>query len=452
MSFVHFQQMMLGSPQHQWHVVLRFWIIGQHFEDVSFGQCLKSFFGFHDRNGTMKSQHIQSVRGRRVGVPTHGGGSLVTLFNTSVVQTMIGVATSFQGGLPSCRMATTPKTRPEGDMSWREVGELGLRYARIPLALLVVEALYWFITMPSDTLAPIQVTEAYIWHAATNALFGEGSATLTTHNGWMTRLDLLHPTFPGPFSSVGLYVSDECAGVHEMLFLSTLVIMTDGVPQRKKIKTVAVMCGLVYILNIARLLVFYPIAVEGCTALPHQQACLRDMWQWHETVYQWGFLVVLVGMWLVWFIAYGGPSRTLKATQEANEPWRVRLRWSWQRQHFALIGAALVLFLLAFGNIATNEEAQEARATMEACEFANLLSSSCGSAQQRWDDAIGYAWSLSALGLLTVAGTGLVLERPLQDGTWPSTPAPVVVQEEPKPKGHHVKRSGSWKRHSREEE
>lgn len=365
---------------------------------------------------------------------------------------MSEVATSFQGGLPSWAMATTDKTRPEGDMSWKEVGELGLRYARIPLALLLVEALYWFITMPSDTLAPIQVTEAYIWHAATNFLFGEGSATLTTHNGWMTRLDLLHPTFPGPFSSVGLYVSDECAGVHEMLFLSTLIIMTDGVPQKKKIKTVAVMCGLVYILNIARLLVFYPIAVEGCTALPNQQACLQDMWQWHETVYQWGFLVVLVGMWLVWFMAYGGPSRTLKATQQASEPWRLRPRWSWQRHHFALIGGALVLFLLAFGNITTNEEAQEARDTMEACEFANLLSSECGSAQQRWDDAIGYAWSLSALGLLTVAGTGLVVERPLPDGRWPSAPTVVALPETTKPKGHHVKRSGSWKHRSSEEE
>ena len=40
----------------------------------------------------------------------------------------------------------------------KEVGELGLRYGRIPLALILVEAFYWFLTIPSDTLAPIQVT------------------------------------------------------------------------------------------------------------------------------------------------------------------------------------------------------------------------------------------------------------------------------------------------------
>ena len=228
--------------------------------------------------------------------------------------------------------------------------------------------------------------------------------------------------------------------------------MTDGVPQKKKIKTLAVMCGLVYILNIARLLVFYPIAVEGCTALPNQQACLQDMWQWHQTVYEWGFLVVLVGMWLIWFMAFGGPSRTLAVTQQTNEPWRIRPRWKWKNYHFALVGAALLLFVLAFGNITTNEEAQDARETIEACEFANLLSSECGSAQHRWDDAIGYAWSLSALGLLTMAGTVFVVERPLPDGAWPSAPKKPEFQEEPKQKGHHVKRSGSWKRGSREEE
>ena len=76
-----------------------------------------------------------------------------------------------------CRfMAATTTTRPEGDLSWKEVGELGLRYGRIPLALVLVEAFYWFLTMPSDTLALIQVTEAWIWNELTNLIYGEGSA------------------------------------------------------------------------------------------------------------------------------------------------------------------------------------------------------------------------------------------------------------------------------------
>ena len=78
-------------------------------------------------------------------------------------------------------------------MEWSEVAQLGLRYARIPLALLCVEAFYWFLTMPSDTLAPIQVSEAYLWNAITNFLYGEGASTLGMHNGWMTRIELNHP-------------------------------------------------------------------------------------------------------------------------------------------------------------------------------------------------------------------------------------------------------------------
>ena len=317
-------------------------------------------------------------------------------------------------------MAATTTARPDGDMSWKEVGELGLRYGRIPLALLVVEAFYWFLTLPSDTLAPVQITEAWIWNELTNFIYGEGSAAISQHNGWMTRIDLLHVDFPGPYDSVGLYVSDECAGVHEMIFLSTLVMMTDGVPQRDKLKAVAVMCGIVYVLNILRLVVFYPIAVESCAATPDVQACLTPMWQWHETVYTWGFLVVLVSMWLVWFLRFGGPARTLAATKDDPSPWRFERRRSWDVRHKALLGAALLLFVFAFSNIFTNQEAIDARDTLAFCEFASQLSSECGDAQLRWDDAIGYAWSLSALGLTVGLGTFVVVVRPLEDGTWPA--------------------------------
>lgn len=349
-------------------------------------------------------------------------------------------------------MAATGTARPDGDMSWKEVGELGLRYGRIPLALILVEAFYWFLTIPSDTLAPIQVTEAWIWNELTNLIYGEGTAVISHHNGWLTRIDLLHPNFPGPYDSVGLYVSDECAGVHEMIFLSTLVMMTDGVPQREKWKAVGVMCGIVYVLNILRLVVFYPIALNSCLETPNVQACLTPMWEFHEAVYTWGFLVVLVSMWLVWFLKFGGPARTLAATKEDPSPWRLQRRVAWETKHKALLGAALLLFVLAMTNISTNQEAIDARDTLAFCEFASQLSSECADAEQRWDDAIGYAWSLSALALTVGVGTMVVVERPLEDGTWPSSLRDVATEgEEARPKGHHTKKSGSWKRRGEEE-
>ena len=126
------------------------------------------------------------------------------------------------------------------DMTWGEVLQLSKSYLKIPLALLFIEAIYWFITQPSNTLVPIQISEAYIWHELTNLIYGEGTATLTTNNGWMTQVNLQNEQFPGVLNTVALYVSDECAGVHEMLFISTLVIMTDGVSQRLKLRSIVV--------------------------------------------------------------------------------------------------------------------------------------------------------------------------------------------------------------------
>ena len=148
---------------------------------------------------------------------------------------------------------STAKLGDKQDLSWSEVLSLSKTYLKIPLALLFVEAIYWFITQPSNTLVPIQITEAWIWSGITNIIYGEGTATLTTNNGWMTQVNLSNENFPGVLNTVALYVSDECAGIHEMIFISTLIIMTDGVSQKIKLRSIVVMCSIVYVLNIVRL-------------------------------------------------------------------------------------------------------------------------------------------------------------------------------------------------------
>ena len=45
-----------------------------------------------------------------------------------------------------------------------------------------------------------------------------------------------------------------------MIFLSTLIAMTEGVPQKVKVKSILVM-RTTYVLNIMRLVMFYPIAL-----------------------------------------------------------------------------------------------------------------------------------------------------------------------------------------------
>ena len=232
-------------------------------------------------------------------------------------------------------------------MSWSEVAALGLRYGKYPLALLLVEAFYWFLTEPSDTLAPLQVVEAWMWHGITELIWGADAVSLSQHNGWTTRIDFHHSSFPGTFDSVGLYVSDECAGVHEMIFLSTLILITDDVPQRDRLRAVAVGCVLVFILNLARLVAFYPLALGGCLEAPNDPACLNDMWAFHRHVYEWGFLVVLIGLWLAWFTWVGGPRRVKDRSMAGRDRWRItpRKAWAWSEHRPVwqqpIMGAAL---------------------------------------------------------------------------------------------------------------
>ena len=252
------------------------------------------------------------------------------------------------------------------DMSWSEVFQLSKSYLKIPLALIFIEAIYWFITQPSNTLIPIQISEAWIWSEITNLIYGEGTATLTTNNGWMTQVNLQHENFPGVLDTVALYVSDECAGVHEMLFISTLIIMTDGVSQRLKLRSIAIMCGIVYVLNIVRLVLFYPIAVDSCAIDPNNPSCLNPVWQYHEAIYNWGFLVILVFMWLMWFWQVGGPERALKAKNNTDKL-QFSFRKSWTKIHFVILGFALLMLISSAYSVTTNDEAMDAKEILDFC-------------------------------------------------------------------------------------
>ena len=296
------------------------------------------------------------------------------------------------------------------DMSWVEVFQLSKSYLKIPLALLFIEAIYWFITQPSNTLVPIQISEAWIWSGITNLIYGEGTATLTTNNGWMTQVNLHNENFPGILDTVALYVSDECAGVHEMLFISTLIIMTDGVSQRLKMRSIAVMCGIVYILNIVRLVAFYPIAVDSCALDPNNPSCLNPVWQYHETIYNWGFLVVLVFMWLVWFWKIGGPERALES-KDNQDKFQFGFRKSWGKVHFAILLLAALMLISSAYSVTTNDEAMEAKEILDFCAYSSIATNQCMAAQNNWDNAINTAWSLATLGLIMAVAVTIKIAK-----------------------------------------
>ncbi len=311
------------------------------------------------------------------------------------------------------------RVKDSRDMSWQEVFQLSKSYLKIPLALLFIEAVYWFITQPSNTLVPIQISEAWIWSELTNLIYGEGTATLTTNNGWMTQVNLYNEQFPGVLDTVALYVSDECAGVHEMLFISTLIVMTDGVSQRLKLRSIAVMCGIVYILNIVRLVAFYPIAVDSCAMDPNNPSCLNPVWQYHETIYNWGFLLILVVLWLAWFWKVGGPSRTLEASTNQDK-YKFSIRKSWSKIHFAILAFVLIMLVSSAYSITSNEEAMQAKDTLDFCSYSNIATNQCMVAQNTWDNAISTAWSLAGIGLLLAACVVIKIDK-LEDSTTDSS-------------------------------
>ena len=298
------------------------------------------------------------------------------------------------------------------DMSWGEVAQLGKRYLKIPAALVLVEIFYWFLTQPVNTLAPIQVSEAWIWHHLVEMIYGSGTSELLYHNGWLTKMEFAHIDFPGHFNTVSLYVSDECAGVHEMIFISTLILLTDGVPQRLRIKSALVMCGIVYVLNIVRLLAFYPIAINSCTLNPDDPGCLDAMWQFHTAVYEWGFLLVLVVMWLVWFKWVNGGKAIKRASEQESKTWKFAYRNNWQTMHKLIVGFCLLIIIGAAANVMLDPVALEAKEKVDMCNFLEIVNSDCGNAQQEWSNSISESWSLVSLGLVGIIATVMRIEQP----------------------------------------
>ena len=294
------------------------------------------------------------------------------------------------------------------DLSWGEFGKLSLAYLRIPLALLVVELFYWFITQPTNTLGFIQESEAWIWYHLTELIYGSGSASLSEYNGWTTLVTLRHENFY--YDQVRLYVSDECAGVHEMLFISVLIMMTTGVPQRLRIKSAIVACGIVYVLNIIRLIVLYPLAIDGCADNPNMLGCEQPMHDFHTFVYEWGFLIVLVIMWLIWFKWVNGGDRIKQEQLASENKWRFIYRKKWDPLQKTAMLSSILLILFSVIGVVIDDDAMEAKETKDMCE--GLISDpvACGDANDKWAQEIQTSWSLATVGILGIAATIITIE------------------------------------------
>ena len=315
--------------------------------------------------------------------------------------------------------ATRATVAERTDLSWAEVGQLAKVYLRIPIVLVLVEVAYRLITLPANTLALIQVVEAWLWHQTNVLLYGAGSSEFGLHDGWYTKVTLLHDRFP-PFlgqPAVPLYVSDECAGIHEMVFFATLIMLTPGVSRRMRIRSILAVSGVIFVLNLVRLVVLYPIAVNSCASDPNALGCEDDLWRFHYFILEWGSPLFLLGAWAAWFLFVGGPDRVAGASQAAatGEVRRIGLRWPMPVPGWITLGVAgvLLIVMLATTDIAAIREISD---KVNSCAEAVVWDSSCEDYEQRWDELTTRSWSLGMLSALLVGAALVRMDTQRPDG------------------------------------
>jgi exosortase/archaeosortase family protein len=205
--------------------------------------------------------------------------------------------------LPKDEVSNNSKV-PKDDIGLDEFIEIGKRYLIIPLGLLFVEIIYSILTSSQDTLAWIQEIVAKFWNKSNHMIYGKESSTLSEYgdSGLMTKIELYNPNFPDiQNNTIDFYVSDECAGVHEMLFITTLILLTPYISKKIKTWSIPIILVIVFCLNLLRLVLIYPLAASGCEKNPGVWGCDVRWEIFHDFVFEWGSLIILTIMWLIWF-------------------------------------------------------------------------------------------------------------------------------------------------------
>ena len=291
-------------------------------------------------------------------------------------------------------------TQPD-DLSWSEVGEMAYGYLRIPFALVIVEIVYWWATDPMATIEPYQSLLATTWVSISNILW-PGSAELVFHgpSQALTGVNLFDENFQGGFER--LFVSDECSGMHEIVFLGVLMMLTPGVEKRIRMKSIAYMVVLVQFLNLVRLLSLYPIAKNSG---PDQ------MFAFHEFILSTGFLAILVVIWLCWYL-YLDRRGLIDHMQKPSLSDLKKYRNIELRKKLPITSVLTIIFCLLVASWATyevtyNDENLQFRGTAESCEYdedagawLDSTNSNCYAKKIIWDDVVrrsAISWLFSAV-------------------------------------------------------
>jgi len=92
------------------------------------------------------------------------------------------------------------------------------------------------------------------------------------------------------------YISDDCTGMHELVFLASMILPFRSIPLKNRLRGLAVALPLMFVLNMGRLLMLYPLAVAIGNS---------GMWRWHWLIWKYGQLIIVLMIFLVWFYLAG---------------------------------------------------------------------------------------------------------------------------------------------------
>jgi len=288
------------------------------------------------------------------------------------------------------------KERQKDDLSWSEVGEMAYGYLRIPLALIFVEIIYWWGTEPSASLEPLQVLLAWLWTSISNLIW-PGSAELVFHGpsqSW-TGVNLIGSGFI--YGEVPLYIDAECAGVHEIMFLGVLMLLTPGVERGIRQRSLIGMIGIVQFLNFLRLIALYPIGMQ------YGEAQMNEM---HEFIFRQGFLILLVFFWIIWYIQLnrnGALDKNVKPSlSDIPALNQIGVRESLPRTSVVALVLCAILAIWATHEVTMDAENLQFKAAAEECEDSECENDEAKIWSNVWDRSVRW-WLFSA------AGAGLAI-------------------------------------------
>jgi exosortase/archaeosortase family protein len=103
----------------------------------------------------------------------------------------------------------------------------------------------------------------------------------------------------------------ECAGVVEMLIFVIMLLVFRGVGWEAKMKGILIFLPVVFVENIARLAVLYPLAVWLGTS---------SMWSVHSLIWRYGQLLFLLGLFGIWYFRFAAMEVSGKLTGGRSAP------------------------------------------------------------------------------------------------------------------------------------